>query len=299
MLESPYATGTDWEWLTGNLNTDSTETRGELPPDALLEEYERRGYDFLGIADHDVLVDPDEYRESTSLLLVPTVEVTANGPDVLHVNADRAVDPSHDRQEVLEEIRAAGGFAVLSHPKWGTDFDHWPQEELTRLEGYSGLEIYNGVIERLNGAAVATDRWDRLLGDGNRVWGFAVDDAHRVEDVGRGWVAVQATERTPEAVCDALEAGRFYASTGVTISEIDVIEDAVTIATEEATRIRLIGDYGVVQSTADGPKATFRVPEDLTYLEDPWINHTYVRIECLGETGEMAWTQPLALSGLD
>ncbi|MFB6135807.1 MAG: CehA/McbA family metallohydrolase [Halobacteriaceae archaeon] len=289
-LTSPY-TGEGTEWLRGNLHTHTTVSDGDHPPGDVLAAYEERGYDFLAVSDHDVFVDPDDYRDETDLALVPAVEVTADGPHLLHLGADAAVDPDPDRQAVLDDVADRDGVAVLAHPNWQSGYDHYPQSLLEGLSGYHGVEIYNGVIERHPGAALATDRWDRLLAAGRTVWGFGNDDAHADRDFERAWTVVHADERSPGAVLDALRAGRFHVSTGVAVDSIAVDDGAVTVETRDADRLRLLSDLGRVQREVEGPSATFRVPEDLRYGGD----HSYVRVECLGRGGGAAWTQPAFL----
>lgn len=289
-ISTPYAgSGT---WLRGNVHAHTTLTDGHYVPNDLIAEYERRGYDFLAVSEHDRLVDPEEHRADTPLVFLPAVEVTANGPHLLHLDATTAVEPRPDRGAVLDEIGELGGMAVLAHPNWEADFEHWPQAALDRLD-YGGIEIYNGNIDRCAGAASATDRWDRLLSAGRVVWGFGTDDTHLPTDVGNAWTTVRVEDRTPGAILEALRAGRSYVSTGVTIEEVTVVDERVSVTTADADRIRLVSDGGAIQRTVEGAEATFAVPDDLGY-EPP---HTYVRIECLGRGGETAWTQPLFLDG--
>jgi len=280
-------------WLRGNLHAHTTASDGTRPPEDVVADYEARGYDFLAVSDHDALVDPGDYRDGTGMILLPAVEVSANGPHLLHLGAGEVVPPDRDRQAVVDLIRERGGLAVLNHPNWQEEFAHWPRDELFRLEGYAGIEIYNAVVEQLPGAALATDRWDQLLSAGRRVWGFASDDSHAGRDVERAWTVVEADEPTAEAVYEALASGRFYASTGVTIRDVTVAGDELTVETADARRIRLVSDYGVVQQTVEAPTASFRLPSQLVHQSD----HTYVRLECLGRGGETAWTQPLFLDG--
>jgi len=91
------------------------------------------------------------------MVMLPAVEVTANGPHTLRIGATDTVHPHEDRQAVVDAIR----------------------DELERIEGYTGIEVYDGVIEHHPGAPTATDRWDQLLSAGHRVWGFANDGSHR------------------------------------------------------------------------------------------------------------------------
>lgn len=278
-------------WLQGNLHTHTTASDGSCDANTVIEDYEARGYGFLAISDHDVFVDPADLRDQTNMVLLPAVEVSDNGPHVLHVDATETISPTEDRQVVLDGIRDQGGMAIMAHPKWTDEYAYWPHDALTSLEGYAGIEIYNGVIERHSGAALATDRWDRLLSAGQWVWGYANDDSHQPRDIAAGWNVVQVDERTPEAVCNALATGRFYASTGVKIREIQTRDEEIAIETSNAERIRLVSDYGVVQQTVHSPDVTFRVPAQLVHSSD----HTYVRIECSGPAGAMAWTQPMFL----
>lgn len=288
-IASPYAP--DGSWLRTNLHAHSTVSDGALDPEAVIADYETKGYDVLAISDHDALADPDAYRDGTALTLLPAVEVSAGGPHLLHVGGTEALAPDEDRQAVIDDIVAAGDLAVLAHPKWQWDFDHWSPERLAETTGYHGIEIYNGLVEHHPGDELATDRWDQLLAAGRRIWGFANDDSHGEAEVGRAWNVVQVDDPSPASVIEALRMGRFYASTGVTIQEIRVAAGDVTIETEAAQRIRLVSDAGIVQQIVDGSVATFSVPDELVHLHgrDP----TYVRIECVGSAGAQAWTQPM------
>jgi hypothetical protein len=287
-IVNPYGDG--GVWLRGNLHAHSTESDGARDPELVVEDYAARGYDFLALSDHDTFTDPAAL-DSSGLLLLPAVEVSSNGPHTLHVGASGTVSPDEDRQAVVDAIAADDALAVPAHPNWQASFAHWPRGELDRLEGYTGIEIYNGLIEHHPGAAAATDRWDQVLSTGRRVWGFANDDSHRPWEVAEGWNVVQVDERTPVAVLDALASGRFYASTGVTVREVEVADGTVSVRTDDADRVRLVSDHGLVQQTVDGPAATFRVPDQLVHRAE----HSYVRVECLGSGGDTAWLQPMFL----
>ena len=290
VLRSPYLHG-DYTWLKGNLHTHTTMSDGERPPEAVIADYEQRGYDFLAISDHDVYVAPQHYQAHTSMVLLPGVEVTALGPHMLQLGIEEALQPESDRQHVLDAITARGGLAVLNHPNWEWHFNHFPQELMQDLQGAIGLEVYNGVIERLEGAALATDRWDRLLAIGRWLWGFANDDSHKAGDVGIAWNVVQAGTRTPGAILDALRHGRFYASTGVVVDAVEVDGRNVCVRTANAQRIRLITRGGAIQASMPGSSANWMLPDDPTIARE-W---RYVRVECYGAGGQMAWTQPVRI----
>jgi hypothetical protein len=289
-LISPYVERQ--RWFRGNLHTHTTMSDGARSPEAVIKDYEQRGYDFLSISDHDVFVKPDKYQRLTAMTLIPGVEVTANGPHILHVNARTLVPPHEDRQQVLDDIgQQPEGFAVLNHPNWLAPLPdlHFPHARMRQLRGYAGIEIYNGVIERLPGAALATDQWDMLLSNGLRVWGFGHDDSHNVQDVALAWNMVQAPGPRGEDLVEGLRSGRFYASTGVEIQHIRVQGNQVSILTTNAMRIRFISRWGVIRSTLDSQAGEFTVPDDAGAAE----TMGYIRVECYGARGEMAWAQPI------
>jgi len=194
---------TSGTWLRGNLHAHSTNSDGEKTPPGLIQTYREMGYDWFCISDHDFLTPRPEALPHDAVFL-PANEVSANGPHILHVGADRVLDPDPDRASVARKIADSGGLCILNHPNWGKDCNHWPQEGLESMPRYDGIEVYNAVIRRLEGSPLATDRWDRLLSQGIRVWGYANDDAHRRGDYGHAWNAVSSVNRQPDGVLQGL-----------------------------------------------------------------------------------------------
>jgi hypothetical protein len=100
--------------------------------------------------------------------------------------------------------------------------------------GTSVFEVFNGhpSVNNLGDENRAgTDRiWDVVLanrlasGKGELLYALATDDAHNYHGggagPGRGWVMVQSDELAPEPILDAIDKGDFYASTGVTLKNI-------------------------------------------------------------------------------
>jgi hypothetical protein len=288
MIEHPYKTLTGGAWLRGNLHAHTTRSDGVLSPQAVIDKYAGLGYDFLAISDHDIFTSAEDHArlDTRGLTLLPANEITADGPHVLHIGGQSRV-ARMDRREVLRSIGVDGGFAIVNHPNWHADFNHCSIETLRSWDGYLGLEIYNGVIGRLEGSPYATNKWDMLLTDGRPVWGFANDDSHdpTAGDYGQGWNVLYAMERTPEAILEALTRGRFYASTGVVIEEILVEEDRITLRTANAARVVALSDAGKRFAMADRAAIEVTVPEGARY----------VRFECWGVGESFAWTQPFRL----
>lgn len=281
-VSSPYFSGGRLcHWVRGNLHAHTTNSDGEQAPQVVVDGYAARGYHFLAISDHDFFTDPDRL-DPRGMLMIPAVEVTAKGPHVLHVNTREALDPHRERQKVLDRVDDES-FAVMAHPNWEKDCNHCPQKTLAELEGYTGIEIYNGVVQVIEGNPFATDRWDMLLASGRRVWGFANDDSHLPRDLGRAWSMVQVEHVTVPDIMRAFRDGRFYASTGVIVESIEVTDDTIRLHAPDAQYIAAYGDFGRLVQETTGPEFELTVPDD---------SLTYVRIECWGAGRAMAWTQP-------
>ena len=285
MIEHPYGNLTGGKWVKGNFHTHTTASDGERPHQEVIDDYAGRDYGFLMISDHDIFTSAEDYArfDSRGLILIPGNEISARGPDLLHVGAKALTPPHADRQRVIDATAEDGGFIIVNHPNWGRDFNHCPQEMLENWQGYIGLEIYNGVISRLFGSPYATNRWDMLLSKGRRLWGFANDDSHKSQgDVGLGWNCVYTKDATTEGVLEALAGGRFYTSTGVEILSIRVEGYRIDIQTKNAVRIVALHDHGQRFDWIEANSISTEAPREATY----------VRFECWGKGEAFAWTQP-------
>ncbi len=286
-IESPYLDAADAVWLRGNLHTHTTRSDGALSPQETIAAYAALGHDFLGLSDHNV--PPDlEGLDARGMVLVPANEVTGSAGHILALGAGGGFQRGGEQQELIEAIAARGGLAVLCHPDWGTDFNHYHFEELAGFTGYAGIEIYNGSIEEDPGSPYATGKWDRLLAGGRRLWGLASDDAHRPPHQGRGTCVVRVRERSAEAVIEALRTGSFYASTGASIESLEVDGTCLRLAGPDAEVISVFGEGGRRLLRVEGRELVY----DARECPGP-----YFRAEVLAPRGRMAWTQPLFLAG--
>ncbi|MBI2422988.1 MAG: CehA/McbA family metallohydrolase [Candidatus Hydrogenedentes bacterium] len=282
-IENPYAL-TDGVWLRANLHAHTTRSDGRRTPQALVDIYRELGYDVLMISDHDQ-VTPLEDLQGHGLILIGGNEITANGVHICHIGAATAIAPEPERQRAIDQINAAGGLAIINHPNWESSFDHCPYALLQTWQGYHGVEIYNGVCERHPGDPLATNKWDRLLGDGRRAWAYANDDTHRPDvDEGRAWNMIWARVRSLEAVMEALRTGSSYCSTGVMLDQIAVEGKVFTIRGDKVQRIAAVANYGRRVMTVDTGRMKLTLPDDFT--------GTYIRFECWGQGDARAWTQP-------
>jgi len=282
---NPYQDLQNGSWLRGNLHTHTNRSDGSRDPQAVVADYAARGYDFLAISDHDIQSTPEDYASirAGTMTLIPANEITANGPHLLHVGGTTRALPYADRQRAIDDALASGGIVIVNHPNWGDDFGHCPIDLMRSWQGFIGIELFNGICSWLTGSPYGSDKWDMLLSTGRRVWGFAHDDHHGFQkDIARGWNMVYAKSKSIHDILDALQAGRFYASTGVTIRSITVLENRIRVVTDNATRVAAFKTHGMRFAEADDRSLEIVVPDDASY----------VRFDCFGSGETRAWTQP-------
>lgn len=204
---------------------------------------------------------------------------------------------SRQRVELYDQAFAAArelGAAVvqINHPQyyWGMT----PEVLIAIGRRARLLEVANVQFAKWNaGDALhpSTEAlWDAALAAGVTLWGVASDDAHDYEGgrgpypPGGGWVMVEA-RRDPEAILAALAAGRFYATTGVTLARAERVGDELVVEVAPGTAnqhaIAFI-ENGKTVATVNGPSARRALPRS-----------GYLRAVVTRDDGKKAWVQPV------
>src|SRR5262245_5300956 len=238
-------------------------------PELIAAWYQAHGYQCLFITDHehstDVAPVNAKYADG-SFLVIRGQEITqilddaatAEGARQLHMNGldiDRNIKPvgypEHAKDTTalelykrnMAEVRAAGGLPQLNHPNlaWSVSVADIPRTSQPLL-----LEVWNAApaSNNLGGADAEGHRspppeglWDQLLTRGDLVWATASDDAHEYHQFddhltstpGKAWIYVRADKLTAPAIMQALRAGNFYASTGVTLDAYAVEKTGLSL----------------------------------------------------------------------
>lgn len=181
-----------------------------------------------------------------------------------------------------------GGFVILCHPNW-MHKEYWPWKDIDAIHGFTGIEIYNHVIYRLNGSGLATDTWDHILTSGRLAWGFGSDDFHRWHDLGRAWNVILSPSRSRFDIQSSIISGSFYASTGLLLNEFVFEDNQLVISVQfkdsyiKDYQYRFIGQEGRILDEQTGEHGIYKFQGD----------EKYVRVEAIGENGAMLWTQPI------
>ena len=237
---------------------------GSVWPDIRIQEALRDSLDAVAMTEHleyqphaDDIPHPDRnrshelatgYAEGTDLLVVPGAEITRSMPPG-HSNALFIRDANalllDDSLAVFEEAARQGAFTFWNHPNWTaqrpdgiatlTDFHRL----LIDRELLHGIEVVNDLTISKEALQIALDNDLTIMGTSD-IHGL-VDYQYDIAGGGhRPATLVLATERSPEAIREALFAGR-------------------TVAVFEQTLVGRREHLGpVVRACLDIPRAAYR-----------------------------------------
>jgi hypothetical protein len=292
----------DGKWFKGNLHTHSTASDGIHSPQEVVNHYRSKEYDFLSITDHGRLTDPSTL-DPKGMTLIPGEEISlgvTEADTTFHVVAIgiheglpfHDFDPKGDPQAAVDTIKKLGGVAILAHPYWSG----LTSNDMLRLTGYNGVEVYNSNCEIYNGAGDSRPHVDYALAAGRRFLLFATDDHHgtpepmKPSDAAISWISVKARDPSAESLLNSIKAGQFYASNGPEINDI-AIEEGTIIA-----RTSPVNSIGFISTPSRGSKfwAINGSITKATYT--PSKGETYIRIEATDSNGRTAWSNPFYLT---
>lgn len=301
------ATGT---WLKGNVHSHTTQTDGLCPPDQQIRDYCAQGYDFFSITDHNMVVNSKAFAGDADIVLIPgwerDVRHHEKNTKCIHVvglfpleaglfSEDPDFQPRKERkygvceisnQQLVDEMVAEGQFTVLAHPHWS----RMTPDEVLDLKGYHAIEVFNTGCERLMHAGRADLYWDLLLESGRKVWGIACDDTHgktAKSDRFGGWIMVRAEERTAPSILEAMQKGEYYLSQGPEIQDWGREGNVIYFRCSPCKEIHV--------TTYPTRGCSFYAEEGQTLTEIAYSlkgGEKYIRIECIDESGNTAWTNP-------
>ena len=288
-------------------------------------------------------------------LLIQGEEISDKfGKQPIHLNAHniRDVLPPRGGESVYEVIQnnvdaviaqrertRQPMFVHLNHPNFGWGV---AAEDLMRVRGENFFEVYNGhpgVNNNGDEQHASTETiWDIINSlrvtefDLPLLYGLATDDGHnyhnipsRASEPGRGWVMVLAADLSPATLIESLEAGRFYASSGVTLEEVTSTKKSLSVTVRpdpDATyKIDFIGtakgfdrtsepvldklgkelpatrkyspQIGTVLKSVDGPSGTYEFTGNELYVRARITSSRKHPNPSVPGEFERGWTQPV------
>lgn len=271
------------------------------------------------------------FQEDERFLILPSEEITDlyEGKHV-HLNAtniQELIEPQGGEslaatiQSNIDAViaqRERTGVPIMVHVNHPNFLDAIRLEDMIHLKGERFFEVYNGHNRVQNEGGIyglSTEAmWDLInisyVNEGKPLmFGLATDDAHNYHrtgkewsNAGRGWVEVRADSLTPGSLITAMEAGDFYASTGVSLAQLELKENILKVAVDAEEGVTYTFSFMAYQEgsdkveivlTTEGESASLELQEDWLFTrckvtssqlqENPIENLLY----------EMAWTQPV------
>ncbi|MBR4577052.1 MAG: CehA/McbA family metallohydrolase [Clostridia bacterium] len=275
-----------------NFHCHTNRSDGEVSVKECLKFYASAGYDILAITDHRKVTE----AKSDKLLLIPGIEIDYTFPEqwvhILGLGMSGEIASRWNLlgtpQEGIDLINRLGGVAVLAHPAWSLN----TPELMRSFRGLAGVEIWNSVStlpyngDRADSSSLLDVTW---ASGGELLPLFANDDSHYYrEEAGVAATMVQAEALTVDAVMEALRAGRFYATTGPQIYQVENRDNAEIVV--RCSKAESIIYY------SNSPHSHGRVQTGRGITEGRYIvqkRDRYVRVEIRDAEGRKAWSAPI------
>ncbi|WP_461075788.1 histidinol-phosphatase [Spirosoma flavus] len=207
-------------------------------------------------------------------------------------------------------------FPHINHPNF-----YWAikAQDLMQLRYERFFEVFNGhplVNNYGDSTREGTESmWDKINGHFLRqgrplMYGLSNDDSHHYyffgptfSNSGRGWVMVDAPELTPRALIESMEAGRFYATSGVTLKQLPQVGNTLVVRVKPegnvTYRIQFFGvrkdkEQGELLREVADTSATYTLPDDVLLARARIVSSKTKYNPFMPGDVETAWTQPIA-----
>ena len=184
--------------LHTTLSQDSTVTLEDA-----IEGCRRLGLDGFAATNHDVLTRiPESALVDSGLIILPGVEIKAEGIHIGAFDIYELVERNLSLGETVDRIHDQGGIAIICHPY--SVLSTWVDGRKVEEAGFDLVEVANayqfpyGIMVNMNRSLA--EKLNRPKTGGS--------DSHIPQTVGRAYTVLEADERSPEGVLDALRKGR-------------------------------------------------------------------------------------------
>ena len=275
-----------------------------------------------------------KFEEAGKFLIIQSEEITDgyNGKPI-HINATnvkKKINPQGGNsvlevmQNNLDEVakhKAEFGKPIIAHINHPNFYYAISLEDMIGLKNEQFFEVYNGhpaVNNSGDDKHMSTElMWDYIniaYLENNKpiMYGLATDDSHyyhvkgkKWSNAGRGWIMVQADSLNPKSIIKAMEAGQFYASTGVELKDLTFKKNKLSVELKKeeniSYKISFVGcKKGETEpeefTSIDDYKASFELTDDLLYVRCKITSSKLQNNPIEDLQYENAWTQPYTFS---
>lgn len=202
--------------------------------DDILEYASRNGLDGFAICDHDSIEGGIECAKRaqelcSNQIVIPGVEISSSNGHILVLGVKERIEPGLSPEETIKKAREQGAVVVIPHPFKITSHGI----------GYlDGLDI--DAVEVLNSRCMTHGPNDKARKAAEELGLPQVggSDAHEAQMVGRTYTEIDISERSVEAVLDAIRAGRTSAGGRLTPASFVVKQMFAGHMKKARTRLR-------------------------------------------------------------
>jgi predicted metal-dependent phosphoesterase TrpH len=171
-----------------------------ITPKDLVYYSKKRGLNAVAVTDHNFLDGAYKIAKETDFLIIPGMEVSSADGHIVALNVKELIPRGFSAAETVARIHKAGGVAIACHP----------------YVYFKGClrENVNGdfdAIETINARAFPFKRSVRKAEEAAQRFHLsqvAGTDAHYGPQIGYGYTEIQVEEATPQAIADAIVAGK-------------------------------------------------------------------------------------------
>ena len=316
-----------------------TVKKGRIYEDAFKKYLEKYGKDWVQYKTDTgrIQVKLKTYKEYKPLfederfLVLPSEEIsdrTLGKPIHMNVTNVQTVVPllgGATTTEVMQRYvdavwkqREETGIPMIVHINHPNYFYAVSAQDMIDLKGERFFEVYSGHPKVNNyGDSLhpgTEEMWDMINIAYHKkkqpfLYGLGTDDSHyyhlfgnAYSNAGRGWVMVHAESLSPAALIEAMEAGDFYASSGVVLEEAGLTgrELRIRVKAEPGVQyqIEFIGatrtdERSRVLKTSSGSKASFTLSSDHIFVRAKITSNKLKENPFQEGDYETAWTQPV------
>ena len=305
-------------FFKANLHCHTTVTDGKMTPEQSKAHYKANGYRILAFTDHSKYRTYPELCEE-DFIVVPGVEAAftcldpktpglkyklchinfwAKDPETCEYTEEEHTYDVGNINRYIADMKKRGFLCGLNHPGWSLQ----STEEIHGIEGLNTFEVYNHKSQYLDNNGDGQSHYAVFLNSGKRAWAIAADDSHAGydetgmeivdDDTCGGWIEISMPSLSHANFADALENGRFYATSGPKIHEyyIDTERDVLVVACSPVCRVLVKGVHTVKAAKL------FARDDTITCAEFPLApirqKEPLIRLELMDSRGRRAYSQP-------
>lgn len=185
LLEKKLAKEIASKWYRGDLHVHTNLSDGRKTPEETMQTAERCGFDYLMIADHNLMMTSWPKGKP---LFMPGTELSTRlgdcnliglteGPDIRGLLTEHGLSDKLGMLEILDKARASGALVSINHPVIEGGYWNFPEFPLNQMDA---MEIWNYGSHRSQPKAVESTLrlWNELWNDGRQVTGISGSDHH-------------------------------------------------------------------------------------------------------------------------